>query len=126
MMTQAEITCVESTAEKRRRRIEQLRQRLQKEESRFKASERKKRNGRLISLGLLFEKSIPDMSTEHVTLWLDRAKKFLNERNQTRVFEAFSIGQPNAETLAAFQEKSEDLPVAHSVQELMEELNSDD
>ena len=60
------------------------------------------------------------MERREMTATLGRVEKMLDERAYR------PLTTLNAETIAALNEPREGLPVAHSVEELMRELRSDD
>lgn len=79
-----------TTEEKRLQRIAQLKARLQKEEARLADSERKKRTGQLVALGIMVEeifKSTDDAGKQRL---IESAKKHLKDRNLQRSLEGFS------------------------------------
>lgn len=78
-----------TTEEKRARRIAHLRARLQKEEARQTESQRKKRDGQLISWGIMVEGIFKNTDEVGRQRLIDSAKKYLKERNLQRALEGF-------------------------------------
>lgn len=79
-----------TTEQKREKRIAQLRARLQKEEAKQAESQRKKRNGQLISWGVLVEEIFKNADEAGRKSLIDSAEKYLKERNLQRALEGFS------------------------------------
>lgn len=79
-----------TTEQKREKRIAQLRARLQKEEAKQAASQRKKRDGQLISWGVMVEEIFKSTDEAGKQRLIESAKKHLKERNLQRALEGFS------------------------------------
>lgn len=79
-----------TTEQKRAKRIAQLRARLQKEEARQAEDQRKKRNGQLVSWGVMVEEIFKNADEAGRQRLIDSAKKHLKERNLQRALEGFS------------------------------------
>ena len=79
-----------TTAQKRANRIAQLRARLQKEEARQAEDLRKKRNGQLVSWGVMVEEIFKSADEAGKQRLMDSARKHLKERNLQRALEGFS------------------------------------
>lgn len=79
-----------TTEQKRAKRIAQLRARLQKEESRQAEDLRKKRNGQLVSWGVMVEEIFKSADEAGRQRLIDSAKKHLKERNLQRALEGFT------------------------------------
>ena len=79
-----------TTEQKREKRIAQLRAKLQKEEAKQADSQRKKRNGQLISWGILVEEIFTNADDAGRQQLIDSAKKYLKNRNLQRALEGFS------------------------------------
>lgn len=74
----------ETTTQKRIRKIEQLKARLEKEEGRLKDAARKERNGQLIAFGLYVEEAIKAADEDGRKKIEDNIKQYLNGRNLQR------------------------------------------
>lgn len=83
-----EIT-TEMTEQKRIHKISQLKARLQKEEALLKQSYRKKRNGELISFGILVEELYKNATAAEQIQWKKKAHQHLKDRNLTRAMAGF-------------------------------------
>lgn len=79
-----------TTEQKRAKRIAQLRARLQREEARQAEDQRKKRNGQLVSWGVMVEEIFKNADEAGRQRLIDSAKKHLKERNLQRALEGFS------------------------------------
>ena len=79
-----------TTEEKRLKRIEQLKAKLQKEEARFNAGKRKERNGQLVVFGVLVEEMYKSVDAAARQKWIDGAKKHLKDRNLKRALDGFA------------------------------------
>lgn len=79
-----------TTEQKREKRIAQLRARLQKEEAKQAESQRKKRDGQLISWGIMVEEIFKSADETGRQRLIDSAKKHLKDRNLQRALEGFS------------------------------------
>ena len=79
-----------TTEQKREKRIAQLRAKLQKEEAKQADSQRKKRNGQLISWGILVEEVFKNADEASRQQLIDSAKKHLKNRNLQRALEGFA------------------------------------
>ena len=79
-----------TTEQKREKRIAQLRAKLQKEEAKQADSQRKKRNGQLISWGILVEEIFTNADEAGRQQLIDSAKKYLKNRNLQRALEGFA------------------------------------
>lgn len=79
-----------TTEQKREKRIAQLRAKLQKEEAKQADSQRKKRNGQLISWGILVEEVFTNADEAGRQQLIDSAKKYLKNRNLQQALEGFT------------------------------------
>lgn len=79
-----------TTEQKRAKRIAQLRARLQKEEAKQTQDIRKKRDGQLVSWGVMVEEIFKSTDEAGRQRLIDSAKKHLKERNLQRALEGFS------------------------------------
>lgn len=79
-----------TTEQKRAKRIAQLRARLQKEEAKQTQDFRKKRDGQLVSWGVMVEEIFKSADEAGRQRLIDSAKKHLKERNLQRALEGFS------------------------------------
>lgn len=89
MGEQIQANLFETTEEKQRKKIAQLKAKLQKEEALFNHKLRKKRDGQLIAMGILMEKIYKDCDEEERVKWRKKAEEYLKERNLERVLAAF-------------------------------------
>lgn len=78
-----------TTEEKRKKRIAQLKAKLQKEEARLNQDKRKERNGQLIAFGVLIEEIFKSGNSQLVTMLEDAAKTRLKDRNLNRALAGF-------------------------------------
>ena len=76
-----------TTEEKRLKRIEQLKAKLQNEEAKQRKDERKKRNGQLIAFGLYLEEFFKAADEDGRTRLEESIKKHLSGRNFERAIE---------------------------------------
>ena len=79
-----------TTAEKRKLKIEQLKTRLQKEESRLNAQLRKERTGQLMAFGIYLEAFLKVATPEERELIRTRMGEILEGRNLERALAGFS------------------------------------
>lgn len=79
-----------TTEQKRAKRIAQLRSKLQKEESRQAEDLRKKRNGQLVSWGVMVEEIFKSADEAGRQRLVESAKRYLKDRNLQRALEGFS------------------------------------
>jgi len=79
-----------TTEERRRKKIAELKARLQKEEARLSQDKRKERTGQLVAFGVLVEELFKAGDEAARQKWIDGAKKHLADRNLTRVISGFS------------------------------------
>lgn len=75
--------------ERRMKRIEKLKAKLQKEEALVNAAKRKERNGQLIAWGVLIEEMYKAADEQAKQRWIDGAKKHLSGRNLERALAGF-------------------------------------
>lgn len=75
--------------ERRMKRIEKLKAKLQKEEALANAAKRKERNGQLIAWGVLIEEMYKAADEQAKQRWKDGAKKHLSGRNLERALAGF-------------------------------------
>lgn len=119
-----------TTEERRLQRIEQLKARLQKEQARQTKTERKKRDLRFISLGILVDKYIlPTLTPEKLSEWRAIATENLKPRNRDSVLEALNadpeLGLPNAASLEAMEDAKNGVgPVYETVDECLDALDA--
>lgn len=76
-----------TTEEKRLRRIDQLKAKLQKEEAKLRKDERKKRNGQLIAFGIYTEELFKRLNSEEKVRMTENIKKLLSGRNLERALD---------------------------------------
>lgn len=79
-----------TTAEKRKLKIEQLKDRLQKEESRLNAQLRKERTGQLMAFGIYLEAFLKVSTPEECEQIKTRMGEILEGRNLERALAGFS------------------------------------
>lgn len=79
-----------TTEQKREKRIAQLKARLQKEQAKQTESQRKKRDGQLISWGVMVEEIFKNADEAGKQRLIDSAKKHLKDRNLQRALEGFA------------------------------------
>lgn len=79
-----------TTEQKREKRIAQLKARLQKEQAKQIESQRKKRDGQLVSWGVMVEEIFKSADEAGRQRLIDSAKKHLKDRNLQRALEGFS------------------------------------
>lgn len=89
MKEQNQVKAVETTKDKRLKKIASLKARLQKEEALFNHSRRKERNGQLVVLGVLVEELYKSSDEAERGKWREKAKECLRERNLDRALAAF-------------------------------------
>ena len=83
------ITETMTTEEKRLKKIEQLKARLQKEQAKQNSVERKRRDGQLIAWGVMIEEIFKCADKAGKEKLIESAKQHLKDRNLERALEGF-------------------------------------
>lgn len=78
-----------TTEEKRLKKIEQLKARLQKEQAKQNSVERKRRDGQLIAWGVMIEEIFKCADEAGKEKLIESAKRHLKDRNLERALEGF-------------------------------------
>lgn len=78
-----------TTEEKRLKKIEQLKARLQKEQAKQNSVERKRRDGQLIAWGVMIEEIFKCADESGKEKLIESAKRHLKDRNLERALEGF-------------------------------------
>ena len=78
-----------TTEEKRLKKIEQLKARLQKEQAKQNSVERKRRDGQLIAWGVMIEEIFKCADESGKEKLIETAKRHLKDRNLERALEGF-------------------------------------
>lgn len=80
---------METSEQRRLKKIAQLKAKLQKEEALLNNSRRKERNGQLVVLGVLVEELYTSGDQGERHQWREKVKKHLQDRNLSRALAAF-------------------------------------
>ena len=78
-----------TTEEKRLKKIEQLKARLQKEQAKQNSVERKRRDGQLMAWGVMIEEIFKCADESGKEKLIESAKRHLKDRNLERALEGF-------------------------------------
>lgn len=89
MEEKVHVKVVETSKDKRIKKIAQLKAKLQKEEALLNKNKRQERNGQLIALGILVEEMYKKSDESSRQKWAENAKNNLADRNLERVLKAF-------------------------------------